>query len=416
MVNTKCLYSCEGGSKLNGLRKFAVYAFVASLTLSFIAVSAETNGTKDNRAKNIIFMVPDGMGLADVTAARIFKYGPNGDRLSFELLPVIGYQSTHSANSTVTDSAAAASAWASGDKYNNGEISCHDNNFDGACDDVPVPTILDIAQKRGKAAGLVTTSDITHATPAAFGSNVHSRRCEEEIARQYLARDIEVLLGGGIAANSSECLLKRSKGAWLNEMLDLYASADYTIVDTEDDMNTAVDNKANKLLGLFKKAGKTKETFRVDPTVGYPDGEPTLPEMTRAALSILEENKKGFFLLVECAQIDWANHRKDFEGQLAETLVLDETVEVVLDWVYAKKKRHKETLIVVVPDHETAGFAINGPNGTLAEQGQRIEGAWASSGHTAVDVLIWAQGPSSSKFGQALDNTDLYYLMKEALR
>ena len=189
-------------------------------------------------------------------------------------------------------------------------------------------------------------------------------------------------------------------------------------------MNAAVKAKAKKLLGLFKMSdeisdeisGKTPEIFRVDPTEVYPDGEPTLPEMTKAALSILEKNKKGFFLMVECSQIDWANHGQNIKGQLAETLALDETVEVVLDWVYAKKKRQKETLIVVVPDHETAGFSIKGPNGTLAEQGQLIEDAWASSGHTAVDVLIWAQGPNSSKFGQALDNTDLYYLMKEAMK
>ena len=403
---------------MNGLKKITVYALVASLTVYIIAVSSEAKGPKNTRAKNIIFIVPDGMGLADVTAARIFKYGPDGDRLSFELLPVIGYQSTHSADSTVTDSAAAASAWASGDKYNNGEISCHDNNFDGICDDVPVQTILDIAQKKGKSAGLVTTSDITHATPAAFGANVHNRKCEEEIALQYLARDIEVLLGGGIAGNRSSCKLMHSdsEGAWLDDMLDQYADAGYTIVSTEDDMNAAVDAKAQKLLGLFNKGGKTQEIFRVDPTVVYPDGEPTLPEMTQAALNILEKNKKGFFLMVECAQIDWANHAQDYEGQLAETLALDETVEVVLDWVYAKKKRRKETLIVVVPDHETAGFAINGPSGILAEQGQLIEDAWAGSGHTAVDVLIWAQGPSSSKFGRALDNTDLYYLMKEAMK
>ena len=401
---------------MNGLIKFVVYALVASLTFSLFAASAAAKGSKNNRAKNIIFIVPDGMGLADVTAARIFKYGPHGDRLSFELLPVIGYQSTHSANSTVTDSAAAASAWASGDKYNNGEISCHDNNLDGTCDDVPVQTILDIAQKKGKATGLVVTSDITHATPAAFGSNVHNRKCEEEIALQYLARGIEVLLGGGIAANRLSCMLSHSEGAWLDDMLNKYEDADYTIVYTEDDMNAAVKAKAKKLLGLFKMGGKTPEIFRVDPTVVYPDGEPTLPEMTKAALSILEKNKKGFFLMVECSQIDWANHLNDFEGQLAETLALDETVEVILDWVYAKKKRQKETLIVVVPDHETAGFAITGPNNTLTEQGQLIEDAWASRGHTAVDVLIWAQGPNSSKFGQALDNTDLYYLMKEALK
>ena len=335
---------------------------------------------------------------------------------SFELLPVIGYQSTHSASSTVTDSAAAASAWASGAKYNNGEISCHDDDYDGACDDDPVKTILDIAQKKGKATGLVATSDITHATPAAFGANVHNRKCEEEIANQYLGRNIDVLLGGGIAANRSSCTLMHSQDGWLDDLLDQYSDAGYTIVNTEDDMTAAIEGKTKKLLGLFRSGGKTQELFRVDPAIESPDGEPTLPEMTKAALDILEKEKNGFFLMVEASQIDWANHGNYFEGQLAETLAFDEAVEVVLNWINAKKKRQKETLLVVVPDHETAGFAINGPYGTLSEQGELVEAAWTSGGHTAVDVLIWAQGPNSSQFGQALDNTDLYYLMKKALK
>ncbi len=134
-----------------------------------------------SKARNIIFMVPDGQGLSNVVAARVFKNGPNGAPLHQETLDNMGYQRTHSANSLVTDSAAAASAWAMGEKFNNGEISCHgDANY--SCTN-ELPTILEIAKKRGLATGLVATSQISHATPAAFGAHTYSRNCGLEIAR-----------------------------------------------------------------------------------------------------------------------------------------------------------------------------------------------------------------------------------------
>lgn len=273
----------------------AIYAVAITVTLFFISACSNADGFNVPHAENIIFMVPDGMGLADVTAARIFKFGPDGGRLSFEYMPVIGYQSTHSASSTVTDSAAAASAWASGAKYKNGEISCHDADRDGICDGNPVPTILDIAKSMGKATGLVATSDITHATPAAFGANVHDRQCEEEIARKYLDRRIDVLLGGGIAANRNSCMLPQSAGNWLANLMADYATAGYTIVDTKVQMTSTVDGGADKLLGLFKTGGKTQEIFRVDPMETYPDNEPTLADMTSAALDILEKKARRVF-------------------------------------------------------------------------------------------------------------------------
>lgn len=397
--------------------KVALICFMAaSAAVYSLTTRALAKDINAPLAKNIIFMVPDGMGLADVTAARIFKNGPNGDRLDFETMPVIGYQSTHSADSTVTDSASAASAWATGAKYNNGEISCHDNDSDGVCDGTPVPTILDLAMARGKSTGLVVTSDITHATPAAFGANAHNRKCEEEIAHQYLARGIDVLLGGGIAGNRGGCLLAESSGDWLDALKNEYTAAGYTMAENESAMNLAVRNGVGKLLGLFKSGGKTQELFRVDPSQVYPDGEPTLPEMTQAALDILERNKKGFFLMVEGSQIDWADHANDIDGQIAETLAFDEAVHVVRNWIKADKKRMLNTLVVVVADHETGGFAINGPYGTLSGQGDVVEDAWTSGDHTSVDTIIWSQGPGSLGFGRALDNTDLYGLMVHALR
>ena len=370
----------------------------------------------EKRAKNIIFMVPDGQGLSNVVAARIFKNGPNGDPLLQETLENIGHQRTHSKNSTVTDSAAAASAWTSGAKFNNGEISCHDDDFDSACDDTPVPTILDIAQSMGKATGLVVTSDITHATPAAFGANVHNRKCEEEIAKQYLDREIDVLMGGGIASNRSSCGLASSSSDYLENLLDDYAGGGYQIVTTREEMNSAVANGEKNILGLFKNGGKSVEMFRVDESAAYPETEPTLAEMTASALDVLEENNRGMFLMVEGSQIDWEDHARNDVGQIAESLGFDEAVAVVLNWVNAKRSRKENTLVIVVADHDTSGFAITGPYGSLSQAGDIIESAFVSGSHTAVDTIIYSQGPGSDNLNAALDNTDLYDVMKNALR
>ncbi len=370
------------------------------------------------RVNNIIVMVPDGMGLADVTAARVFKNGLSGKPMSLETLPVIGYQRTHSADSTVTDSAAAASAWASGEKYNNEEISCHDANTDGICDDDPVETILELCAEKGKTTALVTTAQVTHATPASFGAHVHNRRCGTEIARQYIEETgIDIILGGGIEKNRSTCMLPHTTDEDVNELIikaqDMYGYNYITTVDELFEMEIAEDTR---ILGLFSPAGKTPETYRVDPSQTYPEDEPLFSEMVAATLDIVELKRKGFCAVMEGAQVDWANHVNDLPYQLAETLAFDEAVEVVLDWIKSDRKRMRNTLLIVLPDHETGGFAINGPIGEITEQGELVKDGWTTGGHTATDVLIWSQGPGSQYLGRAIDNTDLYKVMVKVLR
>ena len=312
------------------------------------------------KAKNIIFMAPDGMGLACVTAARIYKNGPNGQGLHMETLSAIGYQRTHSANSATTDSAAAASAWANGEKFRNGEISCHDDNRDGKCEPTPAPTILELARERGKSAGLVVTSTVTDATPAAFGAHVPRRECESEIARQYIqVTGVEVILGGGAAkfnapkANVDDC-------GTFGDFIAAARTRGYGVVYTKDAMEEAVSRGTKKLLGLFARNEKSPELFRVFPAEHYRVDEPTLPQMTAAALEILEKDQDGFFLLVEGAQIDWAGHNNNLPYQISETLAFDEAVKVVLDWINEEQRRKLDTLVIIAPDHETGGFAIRG--------------------------------------------------------
>jgi alkaline phosphatase len=374
--------------------------------------------------KTIIFMVPDGLGLTAVTAARIFAGGPDGGPLAFETLAHIGYQRTHSADALVTDSAAAASAWAMGAKFNNGAISCHDADGDRRCDD-PQPTILQSARRRGLATGLVVTSQITHATPAAFGAHSFSRDCGLEIARQYLVEtQVDVLLGGGVPIDRppAECDIYQASFAATDPrqyVLELAMAAGYTFVADAAALRQAVAGGTTRLFGLFEEngpgRGKTPEMFRVNPGVAYPRSEPTLAELTRAALEVLARDADGFFLVVEGSQIDWAAHARHLEGEIAEILGFDAAVREVLSWMERNPQRKPHTQLIIVADHETGGLALTGPDGALPQKGDVVRAGWATGDHTAQDTIVWSRGPGTAQLNRALDNTDLYHVMRQYL-
>jgi alkaline phosphatase len=306
----------------------------------------------------------------------------------------------------VTDSAAAASAWSCGEKFYNGSICWRVN--DPNVVDYP-DTALEIARNLGKATGLVATSTITHATPAAFGAHVYSRRCENEIARQYVDEtDVDVILGGGVDKFTGD-----SGGCTGYSTFDWLPTAEengYSIVYTKAEMDAAVADGADRILGLFAGGGLTPEHLRPADTT-----EPHLAEMTAAALDILETDRDGFFLVVEGSQIDWAGHANDIDYLLGEMAAFDEAVGVVQDWVNSNAARKRNTLVIVVPDHETGGFAVNGPYGSISDAGDVVEAGWTSGDHTAVDTLIWSEGPQANQLAAPLDNTDLYRIMLEAM-
>ncbi|HOV87667.1 MAG TPA: alkaline phosphatase [Syntrophobacteraceae bacterium] len=366
--------------------------------------------TSPPQARSIILMVADGLGMANVTAARIHKNGPDGPPLFLEL-PHVGYQRTYGADGIVTDSAAAASAWACGEKFNHGEVCLHADSKE------PPKSILELAGMKGKATGLVATSTITHATPAAFASHVASRKCETEIARQYLRiTRPDVLLGGGWSrfapAQPDPC------GA-SGDLLAEARARGYSVVHTESDLRGAVERGASRILGLFAGEAMTPENRRTAESF-----EPPLWEMTASALKTLGRNPRGFFLLVEGSQIDHANHRKDLPYLLGEVLGFDRAVKTVLDWLEEQPSRKDSTLLVVVSDHETGGFAIHGPRKGLTAKGGSIEPGWSFTGgdtsqkvgHTGVDTPVWSLGPGSSLLNRpAMENTEIYRVMKSVL-
>lgn len=376
-------------------------------------------------------MVPDGMGLAYVTAARIlrncetpskpFPYfcaeGPGGPPLYLETLEHIGYQRTYSKTNTITDSSAAASAWACGEKFVNNEVCYH---ADGAPHN---PSLLELAQWNGMATGLVATQTITHATPAAFASHTTNRNCETEIARQYIRETRpDVLLGGGTATFKPSEPDKCGVGG---DYIAAAKATGYTYVETKDALD-AVPKSATRLLGLFASKGLTPEYLRTAGTA-----QPRLPEMTSAALRLLERNRAGFFLVVEGSLIDSGNHAENLIYQYGEMKAFDESVKVVLDWINASPERQQHTLLIVAPDHETGGFAVKGegikggelPNAGL---GPFLPG-WvftiipgdpndSEAHHTGGDIVIWSQGSGSEALARAIDNTFVYDVVKKALR
>ncbi len=393
------------------------------LALIFLAVACLATAQdasvlpNHHEVKYVIFMVPDGMGLADVTAARIQKNGISGDPLWLETLDHIGYQRSYSKVNTVTDSAAAASAWACGEKFVNDEICFH---ADGAPHN---PSLLELAKLHGMGTGLVATQTITHATPAAFGSHVPSRDCEQEIARQYVqVTQPDVMLGGGrskfISAAADAC---GTTGNFVNEATSL----GYTYVTTAAGLEAAVQSGQSKVLGLFAGSYLLPEALRPSGTT-----QPRLPDMAAAALSILEKHAGGFFVMIEGSHIDTCNHIEDiYNGQpvpcqYREVAAFDESVKRVLDWISASPERQEHTLLIIAVDHETGGFAIKGTEVAGAEPLGLFSEAWTfqldashpQAGHTGVDVMIWSQGPGSEALNRAMENTWIYSVVSAVLK
>jgi alkaline phosphatase len=226
---------------------------------------------------------------------------------------------------------------------------------------------------------------------------------------------VEVILGGGAAkfnateANVDDC-------GTPGDFIKAARMRGYDVVYTKEAMEEAASRGTKKLLGLFARNGKTPEFFRVFPEKHYRVDEPTLPQMTAAALEILEKDHDGFFLLVEGSQIDWAGHDNNLAYQISETLAFDEAVKVVLDWINEEQRRKLDTLVIIAPDHETGGFAIRGARKENYKPGDLVKDTWTTTKHTAGDVVIWSQGPGSKFLGRAVDNTDLYQVMRNALQ
>ncbi len=316
-------------------------------------------------------MVGDGMGLSEVSASLFYKDAAS----NFERFPVVGLIKTSSSDNLITDSAAGATAFASGVKSYNGAIGVDS-------DSTEVKTIVEHVSERNIATGVIATSSITHATPASFYAHSTSRSEEEKIAAYLPNSGIDFFAGGGL-----QFFNKRTDGV---DLLSEFTKNGFTVDTTS--VKTIADDKQGFLLA--QKGMPTMET-RGD----------FLPKATQLALDQLSKNEGGFFLMIEGSQIDWGGHDMDADYLIAELLDFDSTIGTVLDFADS----NGETLVIVTADHETGGFTLSSERGNYNE----ISPTFSTDSHSATMVPVFAKGPGSESFGGIYENTGIYHKMME---
>jgi alkaline phosphatase len=321
---------------------------------------------------NVVLLIGDGMGFEQVKAGGMYAHGAPGT-LPFEAFPHRAEMTTHSADSPVTDSAAAATALATGRKVNNGGVSvAHPGGGD------ELKTLLEHFGDRGRGTGLVTTADVTHATPAAFGAHRPSRHDLSGIFADYLNVTRPNVLFGGAGDGIPPASV---------------AEAGYALVTDRAGMQ-ALDPEAGAMVcGRFGDDHLPYEYDGLDPL-------PRLSEMTMSALSMLGSGTEGFFLMVEGGRIDHAGHDNDIGRNVRETVGFSNAVRVVADWAQGRS----DTLILVTADHETGGLSVLQNNG----RGGSPTVSWSTTGHTEACVPVYAWGVNARSVSGVMDNTDLF--------
>lgn len=320
------------------------------------------------KPKNVILMIGDGMGLTQIHAG----YTANKGQLFMKNFRHIGFQTTSSATNYVTDSGAAGTALATGEKTYNGAIGMN-------TDTLAVQNIREKIEAMGKATGVVSTSAVTHATPAAFVAHQASRNYYEAIAADFLNTNIDVFIGGGL-----KHFTQRADGRDLT--VDL-KNKGYTLVTTLEEVSTVTKGKLAGLLAPEHLPSK-------------PEGRGNeLALSTRTALKLLSADPDGFFVMVEGSQIDWGGHQNDATYIVTEVLDFDQAVGEALKFA----AQDGETLLIVTADHETGGMGIN--RGSLAT-GNLFTG-FTTGDHSPVMVPVMAFGPGAEQFQGFYDNTDI---------
>lgn len=357
------------------MKSTLIILIISSISLSLSAQKKNATAKNDPVAKNIILLIGDGMGVAQITAG----ITASGGQLNIAQFNVIGFSKTQAASDYITDSGAGGTAISTGYKTYSHAIGMDK-------DTLPRKSILHYAEDQGKATGLVATSQITHATPASFIAHQVDRYMYEAIAADFLNTDIEVFIGGG-----RDYFDKRKDQQDLTKSLD---EKGYQLVYDIQELDKI---KKGKLAGLL---------YPVKPPRWSEGRGDMLPLSVSKAIELLNQDKDGFFLMIEGSQIDWGGHDNDTEYLLEELLDFDKAVGEALKFA----REDGNTLVIVTADHETGGMSLI--DGDVATG--KVEVSYSGGDHTGVMVPVFAYGPGSRDFSGIYENTELFTKMMKA--
>ena len=379
------------------------------------ATSCNNNVTEKPQVKNIIYLIGDGMGFGAVSSLLLSEDSVTG----FEQAPVIGLSETCSANNYVTDSPAGGTALACGIRTKNGYLGVDPEGK-------PLTSILRKAQAMGKRSGIVVNTVLTEATPAAFYAGVTSRSMSFDIAKQFTESGVDVAIGAGL-----EPFIKRP------DSLDLTATLINKGYDVHLDWKTVLNTTSKKFVGILPMGDVHRRNESGNTTAGAADGaevclaaklaasseengditrlsEPTvyLEKATAKALEVLSnDNRQGFFLMIESAIIDGYGHNNDSEGMIEEMKEFDNTLRQLVAYV----NQHPETLLVVTADHETGGTGVSYKSYEVGST-TPVQLSFSTKGHTGTVVPVFAYGAGSEAFAGIMKNTDLPKKMEELMK
>lgn len=328
-------------------RNFIKHSSLALIGASLFKSASAVNGTVTGDsyaagpAKNIIFLVSDGMSTGTLNMANLLLQRRDGRnshwmQLYNDNLVRRALMDTASANSLVTDSAAASSAWGGGVRVRNGSLNV---NPDGSFN----KPILQKFKAAGKAVGCVTSVPVAHATPAGFCVNNNRRGDMQEIVSDYLKLRFDVMMGGGTELFTSDT--RKDKRNLFKEFID----GGFTVVQNRNQMLNISKGNTKPILGVYNTSGIPYALDRENDSE-LKERTPTLAEMSKIAIQQLSKNKNGFVLQIEGGKVDWAAHANDAGGLIYDQIAFDDAIKVAMDFA----KNRKDTLVIITTDHGNA--------------------------------------------------------------
>jgi len=334
------------------------------------------NPVKGKKAKNVILMIGDGMGLTQISMAWVANHG----KLNLDNFKQTGLSRTYAANKLITDSGAAGTAMATGQKTNYHAVGVDVNGKS-------LPSITDLAHAKGLSTAVVVTCGLTDATPATFCASNADRDQLETIAADFLTCNVDFLFGGG-----RKEFTQRTDGRNLMEEMQ---QKGYQSTKTWEETKSVTSGKVFAVIedGQLPMANERGDIWR---------------QASMQAISNLSKNKKGFFAMLEGSRIDDCGHSHDIPALMGEIFDFDQTIGEVIQWA----DKDEQTLVIVLADHETGGLTfLDGDikNGT-------VQGHFSTGGHSGIMIPVFAYGPQAEKFTGVYENTEVFSKIVEILK